>query len=717
MVPCAPQSRWVRLSGIDPHEAGSGRMGTAVVLGAADVEHIATIAFIDIAIIVVVARLMGALFRRMGQPAVVGEIIAGIALGPSLLGALPGDLTEELFPSDVRPFLAVIAQLGLVLFMFIVGLELDPQLVRGKERVAAIISLTSVALPFATGIAAAALLFDAHDIVDGEEVSFVAFALFLGASMSVTAFPVLARILTERGMHRTQLGVIVLACAAVDDVLAWSLLAVVVAVAGAADVIDIPLVIIESVAYVAVMFLVVRPQLVRLADRYRQRGELTADMVAVVLVGILVSSWTTSIIGIHAIFGAFVFGVVMPRDATVELFHDLLVRIEQIVVLLLLPVFFIVTGLTVDIRGLGVANIGELALIVCVACFGKFVGATAAARALGMRTRRAASIGILMNTRGLTELVILTIGLDNDILDEQLFTMLVIMAILTTVVTTPLLRRVYPDRLVARDVAEAEGAADDDVTRAVVNVSDADQGQLVRVGAALLGDDRPGEVVILRLLPRLGGTPTDSLGIDLLGMTRAMEELRVLGDGLELDGVGIGVRAQFVDDVAEGLRAQLESTAPVIAVVGRGNPVGDLIDPPCLLAVVDDEVPIGDAGLPIVAVVDGPGPVEVAMRAAIANESRLVLVPGEARRAARWSASLATLAIVAGVDCIVVDTLPPEGLVVAGTRRTGTHIVVTTPRDHPTDSVEHLLERRIEARRRPATGSDGPPTPAGSESR
>src|SRR5205823_9020755 len=184
-------------------------------------DEIAAIVFIDIAVIVVVARLFGALFKKIRQPPVVGEIIAGVLLGPTLLGAFPGDLPGDLFPTDVRSYLKVVAQLGLIIFMFIVGLELDVKLIRGKERIAAVISVSSIALPFSLGLLLAAALYDSHGVVGGEKVDFLPFALFIGASMSVTAFPVLARILIERGMYRTKIGVLALACAAVDDILAW----------------------------------------------------------------------------------------------------------------------------------------------------------------------------------------------------------------------------------------------------------------------------------------------------------------------------------------------------------------------------------------------------------------------------------------------------------------------------------------------------------------
>ena len=520
-------------------------------LASSNVDDVAAVVFVDIAV-VVVARLAGSLFRRFGQPAVVGEILGGIALGPSLLGAFPGNLTDRLFPVDARPFLGIIAQLGLVMFMFIVGIELDAQLVRGKERQAAIISVASVLLPFLCGAGAAAAIYSRHDMVDGTPVEFPAFALFIGASMSVTAFPVLARILTERGLHRTPLGALVLACAAVDDVLAWTLLAVVVAVVSSASAFDVPVVMAEALGFIAVVLVVVRPQLRRLLAVHRRRGEVTPDVMAIVLVGTLVCSYVTSIIGVHAIFGAFVFGVAMPREDGGVLIHDLLTRFEQLVVLLLLPVFFIVTGLSVDVRGLGVGDLPQLLLVIAVACFGKFTGATAAARALGVDARRAASVGVLMNTRGLTELVILTIGLELGVLDQELFTMLVIMAVVTTLMTTPMLRAIYPDRLVARDIAESEGMCEETVPRVVVKLNgDERTTVLLAIATGATAAERPAEVVLTRLLDQPDQAElTVGLRYDLSRMGTTLDQLRAVASTVDVEGVHVTARAQFAHDPA-----------------------------------------------------------------------------------------------------------------------------------------------------------------------
>ncbi|HEY5115875.1 MAG TPA: cation:proton antiporter, partial [Nakamurella sp.] len=280
--------------------------------------HIAALVFIDIAVIMIVARVFGRAARAVGQPAVVGEIIAGIALGPSLLGLLPGDLDQRLFPPEVLPYLSVLAQLGLVLFMFIVGLDLDMLLIRGREKLAGTISASSVVLPFALGAGLALLLYPSHDETAAGPVAPLALALFLGVAMSITAFPVLARILTDRGMHRTSTGVLALACAAVDDIIAWTMLAFVVAVVAGNGPLDVLRIIALTAVFAGVMFGLVRPALRRLNGWYARAGRLTPDILAVVLIGVLVSAYITEIIGIHAIFGAFIFGAIMPRQGAAD---------------------------------------------------------------------------------------------------------------------------------------------------------------------------------------------------------------------------------------------------------------------------------------------------------------------------------------------------------------------------------------------------------------
>ncbi|MEU0396608.1 cation:proton antiporter [Streptomyces sp. NPDC006208] len=383
--------------------------------------------FVGLAAILVLSRLLGAAARRLGQPPVVGEILAGILVGPSLLN---GAIADFLFPADIRPLLAALANLGLVLFMFVIGYELDLALMRGKGKVAASVSLCSVALPFALGGLLALHLSERH-----ESVSHTGFVLFMGAAMSVTAFPVLARILSDSGLGRTRIGGIALASAAFDDIVAWSMLAVVVTVSGGGDQWSMLL----APVYLAVMFFLVKPGLRLLFDERRSGGRITSDRLIVVLGGLMLSCWAAEWLGVHFVFGAFLFGVVMPRQTSELVRVQVVDRFEHLSRLLLLPAFFVVAGLKVDLSGTGLQGLGELGLILLVAISGKFIGAFVGARANGVPALQSGVLATLMNTRGLTEIVILTIGLQLGVLDPALYSLMVVMALVTTAMAGPLL--------------------------------------------------------------------------------------------------------------------------------------------------------------------------------------------------------------------------------------------------------------------------------------
>jgi Kef-type K+ transport system membrane component KefB len=484
---------------------------------------------LDIAVIVVLARLFGWVARRFRQPAVIGEIVAGIALGPSLLGLLPGHLDSRLFPADVQPYLKILAELGLVLFMFIVGLELDVALIRGHQRRAGTISLASIVAPFALGALLTVGLYPLHDVVDGKKVPLLGLMLFMGVAMSVTAFPVLARILAERHMNRTSIGVLALAAAAVDDILAWTLLAFVYAVVKGNGLGSVVRIVALSALFVTVMFAVVRPLLARMMNWYRRAGRVTPDMLAVVLVGVLLSALITERIGIHEIFGAFLFGAIMPRAGAHEFRREILERLEQVSVLLLLPVFFVVAGFGVNVRAFRDPGLlWQLVLILAVAIGGKFGGAFAGARIQRMSFQHSAAIAVLMNTRGLTELVILLIGKQVGVLDTEMFTMMVVMALLTTVITEPLLRIVYPDKAVQRDIEAAIKAelGGEQIYRVLV-VADAAPGwmteRLLRLADAALAGRSPGEILLSRILETDAHTRLE-LGADQLPDLAAMAE-------------------------------------------------------------------------------------------------------------------------------------------------------------------------------------------------
>ncbi len=395
-------------------------------------DQIAILLF-DLALIIVLAQVLGALARRLDQPAVIGEILAGILVGPTLFD---GAIAAHVFPTDVRPHLTTLANVGVAVFMFIIGLELDRGLLRGSARIAATVSTASIVLPFGLGVLLALQLLQRHPTEHR-----LGFVLFMGVAMSVTAFPVLARILVDRNMHDTALGALALTCAAVDDLVAWSLLAVVVALTGSGGPDQWRMLL--APIFVAVMLWIVRPLLRRLANTWPNEG-LTVPVMAALIVGLLVSGAATEWIGLHFIFGAFLFGVVVPREGMSVLREQILERVGQLCSVLLLPVFFIVVGLKVDLSGIDLTALGELGLVLLVAIGGKFCGAFAGARLHGVPPRQSAGLAALLNTRGLTELVVLTVGLQLGVLDEQLYSLMVVMAVVTTAMAGPLLRVLVP---------------------------------------------------------------------------------------------------------------------------------------------------------------------------------------------------------------------------------------------------------------------------------
>lgn len=382
------------------------------------------------AVVIAASRLAGWAVAKVGQPRVHGEILAGILLGPSLLGVVWPDALDYLFPGQVIGGLKVIAQLGLVLFMFLIGLELDLDKLRGHGHRAVVISNASIIAPLALGVALGLWLYPRL----GGGVDRAGFALFVGAAMAVTAFPVLARVLQETGLTDTRIGVLAITCAAVDDVTAWCVLAVVVAVVESTGAGDTLTIVALSLAFLAAAVFVVRPLLARL-----DRVPLWAA-VSMALLG----AWITEGIGIHAIFGAFMAGAVMPRNEWVQ--KQIAERLSIPTLTFLLPVFFVVVGVATRIDLLDSWYLwGVTGLVTLTAIAGKWGGSMLAARAVGETWSDATAIGILMNTRGLTELVILTVGLELGVIGPSLFTAMVLMALVTTLMATPLLALVSPD--------------------------------------------------------------------------------------------------------------------------------------------------------------------------------------------------------------------------------------------------------------------------------
>lgn len=392
-------------------------------------------------VIMITARLVGAVFARFNQPAVIGEVVGGILLGPSLLGRLAPGTAAFLLPADAAPFLGVIAQLGVILYMFLVGLELDLAVLRARVSTTLVISQASIIVPFLLG---SALAYPLYGSLAPPGVAFPSFLLFLGVSMSITAFPVLARILGDRGLQRTPLGTLALTCAAINDAIAWCLLALVVGVMQ-----DTPLEAFRTVAltfmYIAVMLTAGRVVIARAVARLDASAHVAEQSLALVLVAVLLSAVATEFIGIHAIFGAFLLGAIVPHESRIaQLVRE---RIEDVVRVLLLPAFFAFTGLRTEL-GL-VESAGDWLLcgvIIAVATAGKFGGTAIAARAMGLPWRDSAALGALMNTRGLVELIVLNIGLDLGVISPRLFTMLVLMALVTTMMTSPILTTVQRHR-------------------------------------------------------------------------------------------------------------------------------------------------------------------------------------------------------------------------------------------------------------------------------
>jgi len=391
--------------------------------------------------IIIVARVLGWLSLKIGQPAVTGEIAAGILLGPSFAGAFMPGFSAALFPIQSLGNLQLLSLIGLILFMFIVGMELDFKALKSRAKDAVLISHVSIIVPFTLGLALAYFIY--ISFAPGG-ISFLSFGLFMGIAMSITAFPVLARIVHDKGIQKTPLGAVVITCAAVDDITAWCLLAGVVAVAKAGSILNSFSTILLAILYVLTMFKVIKPFLNRIGELHPSRENLSKPVTAIFLCTLIISAYFTEVIGLHALFGAFMAGIVMPQNTR---FKNLLIqKIEDVAVILLLPLFFVFTGLRTQIGLINDLNLlGLTGLIILVAVTGKFVGSTLAARVVGQNWHDSLSIGALMNTRGLMELVVLNIGYDLGIMSPEIFSMMVIMALVTTFMTGPSLH--FIDRL------------------------------------------------------------------------------------------------------------------------------------------------------------------------------------------------------------------------------------------------------------------------------
>lgn len=420
-----------------------------------NLQHPLAILLAQIVTIVFAARIFGWIFKKLGQPSVIGEIIAGIVMGPSIIGAYFPEFSATLFPVQSLGNLQFLSQIGLILFMFVIGMEMDLNVLKSKAKDAVVISHASIVFPFALGMVLAYFMYNSFA---PQGIQFLSFSLFIGISMSVTAFPVLARIVQERGIHKTKLGTIVITCAAADDITAWCILAAVIAIVKAGSVGSAIFTILMAVAYVLLMINVVRPFLKRVADLYPSKDSISRSIVAIFFITLIISSYLTEIIGIHALFGAFMAGAIMPSNVK---FRSLFIeKVEDVALVLLLPLFFVFTGLRTQIGLLNEAHLWQVTgIIILVAVVGKFVGSMLAAKFVGQNWKDSLTIGALMNTRGLMELVVLNIGYDLGVLTPQVFTMMVIMALITTFMTGPaldLINRIFKSREKETPVSQEE---------------------------------------------------------------------------------------------------------------------------------------------------------------------------------------------------------------------------------------------------------------------
>lgn len=398
--------------------------------------HPLSVLLLQIIMILAGARIFGWVFRQVGQPAVIGEVVAGIILGPSVVGAWFPGFFDFLFPVTSLHNLQFLSQIGLLLFMFVIGMELDLKMVRTKARDAIVISHVSIAVQYALGIGLAYYLYKEFA---PPGIEFLSFSLFIGIALSITAFPVLARIIREKGMSRTKVGTIAITCAANDDIMAWCILAAVISIVKSGSSANLYFTIALVIGYLTIMIFAVKPFLEKYNRRRIDTDSLSLDEVALKFAVLLLSAYTTEIIGIHALFGAFFAGVIMPSSPGFR--EKLTDKVEYVSLALLLPLFFAFSGLRTQIGLLNDAHLWKVCgIIILVAVAGKFGVGMISARMTGQSWKDSFILGALLNTRGLMELIVLNIGYDLGVLNPQIFSMMVLMALVTTFMTGPVLQ-------------------------------------------------------------------------------------------------------------------------------------------------------------------------------------------------------------------------------------------------------------------------------------
>ena len=540
------------------------------------------VAFFAAAVVVMLfARLCGSVMPKLRQPRVMGEVLGGIILGPTVFGALDPGLQSRLFASDIVPYLGVAANLGLVFYMFLIGLEVDFAQIRGRVGTTLAISNTGLALPMMLGMASALPLYG----VLAPDTRFLAFAVFVGVSMSVTAFPVLARIISERRMLKAPLGTLALSAAAVDDVSAWFLIALATALAGSGSGLDVLETVGLTAVFVSFMALGVRPLLARAAVAYDEAGRVPGTWITIIFAGVLLSAVTTEQIGVAVILGAFVMGLVMPRHAGLS--QEITHRVEDFVLVLLLPLYFAYTGLRTDV---GLLGQGDLILItiglVAIAIVGKYGGTVIAARTMRLPWRQSAALGALMNTRGLTELIVLNLALDSGVISSALFTALVVMALVTTLMTGPLIRLIDPRNsfgtppeaeLAAATRLTAEPAAAPSHAILVAPQSEAALRPLLTLAAPLARWQPPRELILARLVaPPRGSSIRGGLQTEAHEVREASDQIQRARLGLIDQGIASRAVAMASADPGRDLaRLSRSEEVDLVLLDGRRPLLGD----------------------------------------------------------------------------------------------------------------------------------------------
>jgi|688.fasta_scaffold32061_1 Kef-type K+ transport system membrane component KefB len=525
--------------------------------------HPLAILLLQIITIIVMARMLGFICQKVGLPTVIGEIAAGIILGPSFLATQFPAYSAFLFPPASLGNLQFLSQIGLILFMFVIGMELNLSVLKDRAQDALIVSHASIALPFTAGMGLAYLLY-AKFAPPG--VAFLGFALFLGVSMSIAAFPVLARIVQERGLSKSRFGSTAITFAAVDDVTAWCLLAVVIAIVKAGSIISSLYTVLMALAYLLLMFRVVRPFLKKLGDVFADRESLSKPIVAVFFMVLLFSAYATEVIGIHALYGAFVAGVIMPPNLRFRtIFID---KVEDVAVVLLLPLFFVYTGLRTEIGLLNNVGLWKwTGLILATAVFTKFSGSALAARYIGMNVRESLMVGALMNTRGLMELVVLNIGYDLGVIGPEIFAMMVIMALVTTFMTGPtldLIDRFFPARNAAPTFSEETEARR---FKVLVPFGDPERGRnMVRVANAFIRRNDNAGVVALHLSP---SSELNQFNV----AERERDSFRPIRHQAKRDAMRIEMLFKPSNDIDKDVVAAINSGVFDMAIVGIGRSI------------------------------------------------------------------------------------------------------------------------------------------------